>query len=60
MVLLVGFGLVLSYLKEMFWTGVGFALMITALCIVYYPIANAFWTKTRIQQNPVVNDFSNK
>lgn len=44
----------------MFWSGVGFSLLITAICLVYYPLANAFWTKTRIQQNPVVNDFSNR
>lgn len=55
-----GFGLVFSYLKRLTWSGVGYALLITALCVEFYPLANAFWTKTRIHQNPIVSDFSNK
>ena len=38
----------------------GFAFLITAVCIEFHPLANAFWTKTRIQQNPIVNDFSSR
>lgn len=39
-------------MKRLSWSGPGFALLITAFCIVLYPIANAFWTKVRLQQNP--------
>jgi hypothetical protein len=35
-------------------------LLITAISLQLYPLVNAFWTKTRIQQNPNVNDFSLK
>ena len=49
-----------SYLKRLNWSGIGFALLITAICIEFYPLANAFWTKARIQSNPIVSDFSNK
>lgn len=53
-----GFGLVLSYLKRLLWSGIGFTFFITAFCIEMYPLVNAFWTKTRIQNNDIVSDFS--
>jgi hypothetical protein len=40
------------------WSGIGFTFLITALCIELYPLINAFWTKTRIQNNGLVNNFS--
>ena len=47
-----------SYLKRLTWSGIGFAFLITALCIQFYPLVNAFWTKTAIQKNPTANTFS--
>jgi len=28
------------------------------LCIELYPLINAFWTKTRLENNALVNNFS--
>lgn len=47
-----------SYLKRLTWTGIGFAFLITAICVELYPLINAFWTKARIQNNPVANTFT--
>lgn len=44
----------------MVWSALGFALLVTALSIELYPLANAFWTKAGIQDNPTANNFGNK
>lgn len=54
-----GFGLVFSYLKRLSWSSLGFSLLITATCVELYPLVNALYTKSIIQQNPIVNNFSN-
>jgi positive regulator of sigma E activity len=53
-----GFGLVFSYLKRLAWSGIGFAFLITALCVEIYPLVNAFWTKVRLDNNPTSNTFT--
>ena len=48
-----GFGLIFSYNKKLLFTGLGFALFIFAFVIQYYPLINAFWTKTQIMGETV-------
>ena len=48
-----GFGLIFSYNKKLLFSGLGFALFIFALVIQYYPLINAFWTKTQIMGETV-------
>lgn len=45
---IIGFGLLFSYLRKMLWTGMGFTLLITALTMEFYFMINAFWTKAAI------------
>ena len=49
-----------SYLKKLMWSGIGFTFFITAMAIQMYPLVNAFWTKVRIVEWPVVEDFASK
>ena len=44
----------------MTWTGLGFTFLITVLCIEIYPLFNTFWTKARIQKNPIESNFDNR
>ena len=53
-----GFGLVFSYLKRLSWSGIGFAFLITAICVEFYPLVNAFWTKAQLQKNPTQTSFN--
>ena len=55
-----GFGLLFSYLKRLAWSGLGFAFLITALAIEFYPLANAFWIKAGIQDNPNTGGFGGR
>ncbi len=48
-----GFGLIFSYNKKLLFSGLGFALFIFAFIIQYYPLINAFWTKTQIMGDTV-------
>lgn len=48
-----GFGLIFSYNKKLLFSGLGFALFIFAFVIQYYPLINAFWTKTQIMGETV-------
>lgn len=45
---IVGFGLIFSYLRKMAWSGIGFALLISALCFEFYFMFNAFWVKADV------------
>lgn len=47
----VGFGLVLSYLKRLIWSGLGFTLFITAFSIQFYPLVNYLWRTANIHAN---------
>lgn len=38
----------------------GFAFLITALCIEFYPLFNAFWIKAGIEDNPTKSDFGSR
>lgn len=49
-----------AYLKRLIWSALGFALLVTALSLEFYPLANAFWIKVGIQDNPNFTDFSSK
>lgn len=44
----VGFGLVFSYVRRLVWSSIGFSLLITCLTIELYFLMNAFWTKVDI------------
>ncbi len=44
----VGFGLIFSYNKRLLWSGLGFNLLIVAIVIQFYPLMNAFWSRTRL------------
>jgi hypothetical protein len=48
----------------MIWSGIGFNLLITALCLELYPLINDFWTRTKIQNgnSPLINfgEFNNR
>lgn len=48
-----GFGLVISYLKRLIWSGLGFTLFITAFSIELYPLINQLWSKTNIYSNTI-------
>jgi hypothetical protein len=48
-----GFGLIFSYNKKLLFSGLGFSLFIFAFVIQYYPLINAFWTKTQIMGETV-------
>jgi uncharacterized membrane protein len=48
LVVAVGFALIFSYNKKMLYTGLGFSFFIFAFVIEFYPLVNAFWTKTQI------------
>jgi hypothetical protein len=50
----------MSYMKGLSWSGLGFAFLITALCIQVYPLINTFWSKAGIQDNATVTNFSTK
>ena len=51
--------MVFGYTKRLAWSGIGFNLFITALCLEYYPLINDFWTRTQIsQQNSPLLNFS--
>jgi hypothetical protein len=50
-----GFGLIFSYNKKLIFSGLGFALFIFAFVIQYYPLINAFWTKTQIMGETIHN-----
>jgi hypothetical protein len=54
----IGFGLVLSYLKRLLWSGLGFTFFITALAVEVYPLINNFWTRVRIHSTPTHTDFN--
>lgn len=43
-----GFGLIFSYLRKMAWSGMGFSLLICALCMQFYFMWNAFWIKADV------------
>ena len=45
-----GFGLVFGYTRRLVWTGIGFNFFITVFCLIYYPLINDFWTRTRLQE----------
>lgn len=45
-----GFGLVLSYLKRLIWSGLGFTLFITAFSIQFYPLVNYLWRTAKIHK----------
>ena len=47
---IVGFGLLMTYVNKLSWSGIGFAFLIVALTFQYYFLINAFWTKADIQQ----------
>lgn len=55
-----GFGLFFGYHKRLTWSSLGFAFLITALCIEFYPLFNAFWIKAGIEDNPTKIGFDNK
>lgn len=44
----IGFGLIFSYNKKLIWSGLGYTFFITAFVLQFYPLINAFWTKTQI------------
>ncbi len=47
--------------KNMLWSGLGFAFMVTALSIELYPLINALWVKAGIHSNTFFSDgFNNK
>lgn len=48
LVTVLGFGLIFSYNKRLLWSGVGFTFFITAFVLQFYPLINAFWTKTTL------------
>lgn len=48
LVTVLGFGLLFSYNKKLLFSGLGFTLFIFAFVVQYYPLINAFWTKTQI------------
>jgi lysylphosphatidylglycerol synthetase-like protein (DUF2156 family) len=50
---IVGFGLVLTYVNKLSWSGIGFAFLIVVLTFQYYFLINAFWTKADIQQTKI-------
>jgi lysylphosphatidylglycerol synthetase-like protein (DUF2156 family) len=50
---IVGFGLVLTYVNRLSWSGIGFAFLIVVLTFQYYFLINAFWTKADIQRTKV-------
>lgn len=50
-----GFGLIFSYNKMLIKSGLGFTFFITAFVIEYYPLINAFWTKTQIMSISTTN-----
>jgi len=50
-----GFGLIFSYNKKLLFSGLGFALFIFAFVVQYYPLINAFWTKTQLMGETVHN-----
>jgi hypothetical protein len=54
-VTVLGFGLIFSYNKKLLFSGLGFTLFIFAFVIQYYPLINAFWTKTQIMGDYVAN-----
>jgi len=43
-------------MKQLKWSGIGFSLMITAICIEFYPLVNAFFLKLSILNNPLFKD----
>lgn len=43
---ILGFGLIFSYTRRLLYSGLGFTFFITAFVILFYPLINAFWTKT--------------
>ena len=40
-----------GYTTRLTWTSIGFNLLITALCLEFYPLLNAFWTRSALQGN---------
>ena len=53
----VGFGLVLSYLKRLIWSGLGFTLFITAFSIQFYPLVNYLWRTANIHANSYQREY---
>lgn len=53
-----GFGLLFGYTRRLAWSSIGFTFFILAFSIEVYPLVNDFWTKTGIQSNNAVLDFS--
>ncbi len=43
----------ISYLKRLIWSGLGFTLFITAFTLQMYPLVNQLWTKTNIHSNTI-------
>lgn len=48
LVVVLGFGLIFSYNRKLLFSGLGFTFFIFAFVLQYYPLVNAFWTKTQI------------
>lgn len=46
--IIAGFGLVLSYPFKLVWSSIGFNLLIVAISVQTYFLVNAFWTKAAI------------
>lgn len=58
LMVLVGFGLLLTYIQTASWTGLTFNLLIAAITIQFYFLINAFFTKLQLQ--PSNDSFSTK
>lgn len=58
--LILGFGLVFSYKKNMSWSGLGFTFMITVIVFQYFFIVSAFWNYTGVGGYHGFVDWGNK
>ena len=48
LVVVLGFGLIFSYNRKLLFSGLGFSFFIFAFVLQFYPLINAFWTRTQI------------
>lgn len=51
LLVLVGFGLYFSYIRNNLWSGLGFNFLITVIVFQFYFLVNAFWTKAHVQHS---------
>ena len=50
---ILGFGLIFGYYHNLGWTAIGFNLLITALCVETYFLANSLFAKTSLYTEEV-------